>query len=289
MGKVSVIVPAWNAESRLRKCLNSIFRMDYAEFEVIVVDDCSNDATVARAREFPIILVKNKKNMGAAISRNIGVGKASGDYLAFIDCDCFVSKNWVNVLLNNLKEYSEVALVGSQVTDVTTRNNYLNKYVSIGKFPYYEKRGQQFVDFLPSVGWLLKREAFQKCGGFNEKFTTGGEDVEFCDRLRKHGYRIVYDTRATLYHDHPMTLKRFVRRHYENGVNYVTIMRTRETLNILTILVYPVGWFFIFKMRALRATIILRDFLGFPIYLGLAVMQGLCNVLGVIKGLKTSF
>ena len=90
--KISVIIPAYNEEKNLRRCIKAVYESDYRNFEVIVVDDASTDNSAKVAVTFPCVLVSLKDNLGSAQARNEGAKKASGDILVFIDADIIVKK-----------------------------------------------------------------------------------------------------------------------------------------------------------------------------------------------------
>jgi len=97
VNELSVIIPVFNGEQTLEKCLSSVFDQKYLppKFEVVVIDDGSTDKTVEIAKKFPIYLIKLPKNQGRITARDIGVKKASYKYLFFIDSDCYPSQNWL--------------------------------------------------------------------------------------------------------------------------------------------------------------------------------------------------
>lgn len=93
--EISVIIPAYNAEKTIGRCLDSVL-CQAPEMEIIVVDDCSNDRTFDICKDYQshhsnITLIHNKKNIGQGLSRNKGIDAASGEYLAFIDSDDTIS------------------------------------------------------------------------------------------------------------------------------------------------------------------------------------------------------
>ena len=90
MEKVSIIVPVFNVEQYLSKCLDSLINQTLHEIEIICVDDCSTDNTdeiVSKYDDDRIIYLKNKKNSGAAVSRNKALKNAKGKWIAFLDSD----------------------------------------------------------------------------------------------------------------------------------------------------------------------------------------------------------
>ena len=92
MPKVSVIMPAYNAEKTVAQAINSVTRQTFGDFELIVIDDCSKDSTVAVIEDLAkndgrIVLLKNKENSGVSKTRNYGVSMAKGELIAFLDSD----------------------------------------------------------------------------------------------------------------------------------------------------------------------------------------------------------
>ena len=108
--KISVIVPIYNVEKYLRKCLNSIISQTYKNIEIILVDDGSTDSSGKIIDEFKIndnrILVIHKQNGGLSDARNEGIKKASGKYIAFIDSDDFINEMMLEMLIKNIEKYN---------------------------------------------------------------------------------------------------------------------------------------------------------------------------------------
>src|SRR3989344_8458689 len=90
---ISIIVPVYNDQVFLEKCLTSIFSSDYKDFEVIVVDDHSKDNSVNIAKKFPCKIIELKTNEGVANARNQGADTAKGDILVFFDSDIMIEKD----------------------------------------------------------------------------------------------------------------------------------------------------------------------------------------------------
>ena len=110
MIKVSVIVPVYNVEEYLKECLDSIINQTLEEIEIICIDDCSTDSSYNILEEYAkkdnrIILLENKENMGVGYNRNIGIKKAQGEYISFIDSDDYISKDFLYNLYNTAKKY----------------------------------------------------------------------------------------------------------------------------------------------------------------------------------------
>lgn len=85
--RLSIIIPAFNAESYLQRCLDSIFSQEFTDYEVIVIDDGSTDGTAALLEGYPQVKVIHQENQGMATARNRGLDAAQGDYILFVDSD----------------------------------------------------------------------------------------------------------------------------------------------------------------------------------------------------------
>lgn len=110
MVKVSIIVPVYNVEEYLKQCLDSIVNQTLKEIEIICINDGSTDNSLKILQEYQKIdkriVIINKKNEGLSASRNIGLEKASGEFIGFVDSDDYLEKNFYEVLYNCAKKYS---------------------------------------------------------------------------------------------------------------------------------------------------------------------------------------
>lgn len=129
---VSIIVPVYNVEKYLEKCMLSLLNQTYKNIEILAVDDGSTDGSLDILKEFqlkdPRLIVFSQKNGGQASARNLGLEKASGDYIMFVDSDDYVKSNFVSSPLN-LMQISESQLV---IFDVMFIGGKHNEYRSSG-------------------------------------------------------------------------------------------------------------------------------------------------------------
>lgn len=106
MVAISVIVPVYNVEDLLSKCLDSILNQSFKDFELLLIDDGSKDKSGSICEEYAKkdsrIIVYHKENGGLSSARNFGVGRALGDYITFIDSDDFIDKSMLEILYNNM-------------------------------------------------------------------------------------------------------------------------------------------------------------------------------------------
>lgn len=115
--KVSVIIPVYNTEKYIKRCLNSIFAQTYSDIEIVCIDDGSKDKSLSLLKSYqknhPNLKVFHQENKGAASARNLGIEKSTGEYVAFVDSDDAIKKDYIERLVDAVKEgMYDVALVG---------------------------------------------------------------------------------------------------------------------------------------------------------------------------------
>ncbi len=115
MPKFSIIIPVYNVEKYLKKCLDSVFNQTYKEYEVIVVNDGTKDSSMDIVKDYNVKVI-NQKNQGLSAARNAGVKVATGDYLIFLDSDDYWEKNLLKELSKSLKNNPD--LVRFQINEV---------------------------------------------------------------------------------------------------------------------------------------------------------------------------
>jgi glycosyltransferase involved in cell wall biosynthesis len=189
---LSVVVPAFNEEKFLPKCLESLRNQDFKDFEIIVVDNNSTDKTAEIAKKFGVILV-SEENQGVAFARNKGAKVAKGEILVFTDADTILPKDWLSRISKEFKEDEDLIAFGGSCEFYS--GPISAKIASRFLLPIF-----LFLDKFFSGGWNLmgcnmaiKREAFLKVGGFNINLKIN-EDVEISYRLRKIG-KVILDPR----------------------------------------------------------------------------------------------
>ena len=177
MIRVSVIIPVYNAEKYLRQCLDSVLSQSLREIEVICVDDGSTDKSRDILREYAkkdsrISTVYNETNMHAGVCRNIGIEKASGDYLFFMDADdTMLPGGLENVYLDARATGADVVRCRAIDRDEKTGQSSKNKHNALRRIPFflYNRRltFNKIYFLLPKItvapwGGMVKREFIQK-------------------------------------------------------------------------------------------------------------------------------
>lgn len=188
---VSVIVPLYNAEPYLARCLDSIFAIDFQEpYEVVVVDDGSTDGSVAIAKKYPVRLVTLEKNMGVAHSRNAGARNAKAPILFFCDTDVRMPRDTMRRLVDEFRRDPEVHILNLGVSTVPLTPGVIGTYLAYkGGFDHHELEvaGVRRIEitYLQTLAMAMRREVF-KSGQFDVSYQDpGGEEYELGHRLSK--------------------------------------------------------------------------------------------------------
>lgn len=140
--KYSVIIPLYNADMYICECINSIINCNRYDLEIIVIDDCSTDNSLVFANQFKnderIEIIQNKRNQGQAFTRNLGIDKASGDYLCFLDADDYIDSNYFEIL-------DLLILENPQVIHINFRNIYGEIISENKKQTMFRGKGMEFL------------------------------------------------------------------------------------------------------------------------------------------------
>ncbi len=197
MKLVSIIIRTKNEERWIAQCLRAVFAQDYPNFEVILVDNMSTDATVKKAQAFPVKLVQIDKFLpGAAI--NDGIRASKGDVLVCISGHCIpVTKNWLSSLVRDLADPKVAGVYGRQeplsFTPDADKRDLINTFG-------FDKRRQKKDSFFHNANSAFRRETWEKFP-FDEK-VTNIEDRVWGEVVTKNGLEIVYEPEASVYHFH---------------------------------------------------------------------------------------
>jgi GT2 family glycosyltransferase len=187
---VSVVIPVYNGADTLRECMTSIFKSDYKNFEVILVDDASIDNSVSIGKEFNCTVIELKENKGAANARNIGTKQAKGDIIFFTDSDCLVQKNTITNIVEIFGKRSDLtALIGSY-TLRTPVKNFITTFHNLRHHYTHQTSREEAMTFWTGCG-AIRKDVFEKLGGFDIEFKAATiEDIELGYRLSRAGYKI---------------------------------------------------------------------------------------------------
>ena len=208
---LSIVVPVRNDAKRLGTCLNSI-RSYAPSVKVYVIDNGSTDGSGEMAGELGATVIRCPGLRVGAL-RNRGCEKSSSDFIAFVDSDHEVTSDWLEKGLEILLQDESIVAAGSHYL-APPDGTWVQTTWAIHRLRG-PKRGD--VDWLGAGNLFVRRDAFEKVGGFREDLIAA-EDVDLCHRLRQLGGRIVCDKRIrNIHHGEPKTLIAFLRKEYWRG------------------------------------------------------------------------
>jgi GT2 family glycosyltransferase len=232
---VTFIVPVKNDARRLARCLASIAANAGADRETIVVDNGSTDDSpaVARAAGARVLVVADRRVSGL---RNEAAAAAQGELLAFVDADHELASSWLTAAVDAMQP-AEVGAAGALYLAPADGTWVQQTYGALRG----RTAGRSDTRWLGSGNLIVRRAAFQTLGGFDETLESC-EDVDFCQRLRDAGWRLVADERLiSIHHGDPSTLGRLFRAERWRGRDNLRVtFRTRVTPRDLPSIVSPI-------------------------------------------------
>jgi exopolysaccharide biosynthesis polyprenyl glycosylphosphotransferase len=208
---ISVIIPAYNAEGIIAEGLTALRNQTVpaAQYEVIVVDDGSEDRTVEVARQAGARVLA-MPHQGPAAARNAGVRAAHGEIVLFTDADCVPAPDWIEEMVRPFREDPDV--VGVKGRYKTRQRSIVARFAQIEFEDRYRRLERlQTIDFVDSHAAGFRKQTFLAMGGFDPNFpVANNEDVELSYKLARAGHKMVFAPRAVVYHRHPETLLRYL-------------------------------------------------------------------------------
>ena len=227
---VSIVIPNKDEKETLKKCLESIWKKtSYSNYEIILVE---NNSTTQEIRDYykeldgkeRVRVVYWDKEFNYSAINNFGISHAKGEYILCLNNDITViSPDWMEELLANCQR-PEVGIVGARLYYPDNTIQHAGIVLGMGgcagslfvglarsRGGYLHKAAlQQDLSAVTAACFMVKKEVFEKAGGFEEKLAVAFNDVDFCLKVRHAGYLVVYDPYAELYHHESKT------RGYEN-------------------------------------------------------------------------
>ena len=161
MKKISIIIPVYNVEQYIKNCLESVINQTYDNWEIILIDDGSTDNSKAIYENIAIKKFK-QTNKGVSAARNLGIEKAQGDYIVFLDADDWIEKNFLERMLEVI-ENEDADIVQCNFYYANNRSNIERKHIR----PSYSIRNNMDELQLRRKEKPQKRRSYEGCLGKN--------------------------------------------------------------------------------------------------------------------------
>lgn len=236
--KVFIVILNFNAFNDTKECLNSLKNIDYNNYEIIVIDNCSKDQSYIKLKEeFPEnIMLRAEKNNGYAQGNNLGIKYAldkSADYICVLNNDVVVEKDFLTKVIRVMENDKNVGIAGPCICKYDEKNIIqamganINLYTGLtqGKFKglKYEKVKKEniFVDYLGGACFISRKEVFNKIGLIPENYFLFFEETEFCLKAAREGFKLLCIYESKIYHKGSSTISKY------NGLSYYFLNRNR--------------------------------------------------------------
>src|SRR6266478_3160037 len=216
--KVSVVVASYNGDRTLKACLDSLARLNYPDYEIILVDDGSTDSTPQITSALPKVrYFRHEKNLGLSIARNTGIAAAVGEIIAFTDSDCRADEDWLYYLVADLLE-SEFAGIGGP-NFLPPEDSLVAAAVMVSPGgPAHVMLTDRQAEHIPGCNMAFYKWALAEIGGFDPIFRRAGDDVDLCWRLQQAGHAIGFSPAGFVWHYRRSTLGDYLRQQHGYGV-----------------------------------------------------------------------
>jgi O-antigen biosynthesis protein len=205
---VSVVICAYNAERTMRQCLESLRKLRYSNFEVIIVDDGSRDRTAEIAMDFPEFRLIRQPNKGLSAARNVGLHAARGEVVAYTDSDCVVDPDWLTLMMRAMLEGGFDGCGGPNYAPSEKRWVAACVAAAPGA-PTHVLVEADRAEHLAGCNMVFSKAVLLDVGGFDPRFTSAGDDVDVCWRTLDAGYRLGYCPAAFVWHFRRNTAKAY--------------------------------------------------------------------------------
>jgi GT2 family glycosyltransferase len=222
--KVVIVIINWNGLEDTIECLESLMKVEYSNYEAIVVDNGSrlDDARKIKERFNNIKVVELKKNLGFAIGNNVGILIAKQkdvDYILLLNNDTIVSSRFLKEMIDVAQGNPKIGILGPKIYFHDNKNTFwyaggkLNMYIKHTTEGQYEADIGQYdnireTDFVAGACMLIRKSVFDKVGLLPKEYFLGWEDIDFCLAVKRKGYSCIFVPHSKIWHKASASFKR---------------------------------------------------------------------------------
>lgn len=232
MPMASIVVPVYNAARTIKKCLESLVSQTFEDYEIIVVDNGSNDGSFSLIDKFikdhperEIKLIKEEKR-GPSEARNKGIKYSSGEIVAFTDSDCVADSKWLQNIIGAFDD-EKIGAVAGNIRGYNP-SNLIEKFLCIFTLRGLEEERifseyTLFEGGFPTANLAVRKNLLKEIGGFQS--LKYGEDHDLCARLYGLGFKISYTMNVMIYHIHRGNFGGLVRQSFGFGQAHAMLLQ----------------------------------------------------------------
>ena len=224
--RISVIICVYNGVDRVYRAVESLApeKVEYADYEVILVDDGSTDGTQESLAKYDFVKLIRAQHGGLSRARNLGAEAATGEIFAYTDDDCEVDPHWLYWLASGYAEQGVDAMGGPNIPPEPEEEDEAVVAAAPGA-PSHVMLNDREAEHIPGCTLTVTRRAFEAIGGFSDVYRVAGDDVDFCWRLEKAGFKIGFHGGAFVWHRRRTSLYRYFRQQKGYGKAEALLMK----------------------------------------------------------------
>lgn len=262
LDNVAIIILNWNQYKDTKECIDSLKKVDFPNFDIYIVDNGSKDGSIDRLKQEykNVDFAVNPMNLGFAQACNVGIQlakeKKDYEYYLLLNNDTTVEPDFLSILVDEAKKKNNCLVASPKIMFYSNPKKiwFLGGFYSIIGKPYHKYYGQVEppdissafeADWVSGCSMLIKKEAIDTIGFLDPDYFNNFEDVDYCLRLRKRGFKIIVVPQSKIYHKFAASM----------GGKYSPFYTYYRARNILL---------FLFKSKQWAALIL--NFIIFPIY-----------------------
>lgn len=207
---ISIIFPVLNGPKDTLRCLESIAKLNYPKekIEIIIIDNGSKKR-FSTLRMKNVNIIRNKTNIGFGAAVNQGAKIARGEFIFITNNDVTLEKNCLEELVGTVNKSKRIGIAGGNVYRKGTKENtydgyFINPYLAFHQSGKLNKK--QECGWISGCMMLVRKSVFDILGGFDPSFFFYFEDVDFCLRAKKAGFKIMFNPKAIVYHGYGQTI-----------------------------------------------------------------------------------
>jgi len=216
---ISVIVCTYNGSKSIKDTLESLTKLEYPNYEVIIVNDGSNDKTEEIAKEycnkygFSLITTENR---GLSNARNTGLDSATGEIIAYLDDDACPDPNWLNYLALSFLKTNHAGIGGPNIAP--EGDGIIADCVShVPGNPSHVLISDEKAEHLPGCNMAFRKDSLKAVGGFDPQFWIAGDDVDICWRLQQRGWTLGFSPSAVVWHHRRDSISSYWKQQFNYG------------------------------------------------------------------------
>jgi GT2 family glycosyltransferase len=202
--KVTIAIITRNRSESLARTLKALQSFNYPFFEIIVVNNDSDDATETVIKQFNVIYLFSKKHNGFSKSRQLAVNAATGDLILWCDDDCVPHEGWIEQFVKRFKESPTLGMAGGKIYNVGFPDSMVHKgtEIIVDNCMLKPIEDPYQATMYANLNLAMRTEALKRVGGYDPFFKGGYEEIDLNLMMRKAGYEIAYVPEAIVDHYH---------------------------------------------------------------------------------------